>query len=221
MSELLGYLYHKTFKSRRTFTFQGKVYKYLCHRYNTTWKNERAVEVPIIWDIVQAAGRVRILEVGNVLSHYYPVTHTILDKYEGGEAIINEDVVDFHPSPQTAAWFNGYDLIVSISTLEHVGWEEVPFDPPKILRAFDNLRGLLAPGGRLVVTLPLAYNPVVDQMLRADNFNFDEEFHFVKVSRDNRWVQSRRIIGLITRYGYPFKKVNGIVIGIIEGGGKT
>ena len=31
-----------------TFTLQGRTYHYLYHLYSTTWKNERAVEIPII-----------------------------------------------------------------------------------------------------------------------------------------------------------------------------
>jgi hypothetical protein len=38
----------------------------------------------------------------------------VLDKYEQAPGVINEDVVSFSP-PQK------YDLIVSVSTLEHVG----------------------------------------------------------------------------------------------------
>jgi hypothetical protein len=112
--------------SRKTFIFNGKTYYYFVHKYNTTWKNERAVEVPIIWDIVREHYRQgkRVLEVGNVLSHYFRIFHDVLDKYEVAEGVINQDVVDFKP-----AW--KYDLIVSISTLEHVGWDEEPKEPEK------------------------------------------------------------------------------------------
>jgi hypothetical protein len=58
-----------------------------------------------------------ILEIGNVLSHYFPVNHDIVDKYEKADGVINQDVVHFY-SPKK------YDLIVSVSTLEHVGWDE-------------------------------------------------------------------------------------------------
>jgi cyclopropane fatty-acyl-phospholipid synthase-like methyltransferase len=36
--------------------------------------------------------------------------------------MINEGVVDFHPSKR-------YDIIVSISTFEHIGLDEKPKDP--------------------------------------------------------------------------------------------
>src|SRR6202034_3735504 len=107
-------------------------YYYFYHRYNYTWKNERTIEIPIIWDIIRKNPNKEILEVGNVLSHYYQVHHTILDKYEKGDNVINEDVIDFNPKKK-------YDLIVSISTLEHVGWDEEPRQPLKILTAVTNL----------------------------------------------------------------------------------
>lgn len=48
-----GYYYYKIFKSWRTFAFQGQAYRYFYHNYNKTWRNERAVEVPIVWQILR------------------------------------------------------------------------------------------------------------------------------------------------------------------------
>ena len=89
--------YYKIFKSSRTFLFNGKRYKYFQHKYNTTWRTERAVEIPIVWKLVKNNKKKNILEVGNVLSHYFPVNHDILDKYEHEPDVINQDVVDFQP----------------------------------------------------------------------------------------------------------------------------
>jgi hypothetical protein len=90
-----------------------------------------------------------VLEVANVLSHYFAVDHDILDKFESGGSVRTEDVVSFRTADR-------YDLIVSISTLEHVGWDEEPQDAGKISRAIANLSDHLAPGGRLLATLPPA-----------------------------------------------------------------
>ena len=60
-------------------------------------------------------------------------------------------MVPFHPDKQ-------YDLIVSISTLEHVGWEGPHREPGKGLEAFRNLVSLLAPGGVIVLTIPVWLN---------------------------------------------------------------
>jgi SAM-dependent methyltransferase len=191
----------------RTFCFQGTTYPCFFHSYNSTWSNERAVEVPIARALLEKHRGKRVLEVGNVLSHYLQVAHEILDKFETGPAIRNEDVVAFHsPLP--------YDLIVSISTLEHVGWDEEPKDPEKILRAVANLAGQLAPGGRLLVTLPLGYNPDMDALLARDAIPFSRRY-CLKRQGWWRWeeVPWEEIAG--SRYGEGWPGARGLVIGEI------
>ena len=77
---------------------------YFHHPYNTTDLNERIVELPIIWDIV-ANSRGSILEVGNVLSHYYHVNHTVVDLHEEAGGVINADICTYNPK-------ESFDLIV-------------------------------------------------------------------------------------------------------------
>ena len=176
-------------KPPETFTVQGRTYHYFYHPYNTTWKNERAVEVPIILDKIRAyhyQGS-RILEVGNVLSHYVHFQHDIVDKYDKADGVINQDVVDFQPSENEN---DKYDLIVSISTIEHVGWDETPRDPKKIPCALENLTTrCLAPGGEIVVTLPIGYNTYLDKLLKEDKIRFTEQYYLKRISDDNRWIQ--------------------------------
>jgi hypothetical protein len=97
ISRYLLLWYYKTFRSSDEFKFHGNTYHYLFHSYLATWRNERAVVVPIIWDIVKKSHeqKKRILEVGNVLSYYFKVDHDILDKYEIMEGVINEDIESF------------------------------------------------------------------------------------------------------------------------------
>ena len=97
--------------------FHGLSHEYFYNSYNFTWCNERIVEVPIIMRFIEEAGNKRILEVGNVLSHYVAHDHDVVDKYERSSMIINEDIAHFRSEKP-------YDLIVSISTLEHIGWDE-------------------------------------------------------------------------------------------------
>lgn len=205
------YCHCKAFEASRTFTFQGRTYRYFCHRHNTTWKSERAVEVPIVWEIVRKYHGKRILEVGNVLSHYFPVSHDILDKYEKSNGVTNEDVVDFRPSGK-------YDLVVSISTMEHVGWDETPREPMKILRAIENLKDCLAPEGEIVVTLPLGLNSEMDKLLREGKIQFARKYHLKRISRDNRWVEVDWNEICDARYETPFPFANGLIVGFIEKG---
>lgn len=200
-----SYWYTRAFRSRRTFLFQGKRYRYLYRRYSSAWRSERVVEVPIIRDVLaQYAGR-NVLEVGNVLSHYFPVTHDRLDKYERAAGVVNEDIVDFRPAKR-------YDLIVSISTLEHVGWDEDPRDPDKVLGALDALRRLASPGGRILVTLPMAYNPELDARLRDGRIAFARRGCLQRVSRDNRWAEVEWAEIEHARFDTPFRRINGLVV---------
>lgn len=200
---LLMALYHRTFKSG-TFTFRGQIYNYFYHRYNTTWRNERAIEVPIVRDIVKKYKGKRILEVGNVLPHYFPTQHTILDKYEKASGVINLDVVDFQPAEK-------YDLIVSISTLEHVGWDEEQREPRKILRALENLKGCSAPGGQIVVTLPLGCNREMDKLLEDGKIRFTEQYCLKQISRGNKWAEVAW-----DKIRHPSPPANAVIIGIIN-----
>lgn len=107
------------FVRAKTFQFDGREYEYLYHPYNKTWENERGVEIPIFRELLLNHKGKRVLEVGNVLSHYFPIHHEVVKQYEVGSSVINEDIVEFVPQDK-------YDLILSISTLEHVGWDEHP-----------------------------------------------------------------------------------------------
>src|SRR5262245_24559386 len=99
----------------REFIFNGQAYPYCTGGYNSAAKNDRAIEVPIGSRFLQEHRGKRILEVGNVMKHYQPIVHFVLDKYESGPGIIRGDVVDFDAEP--------FDAILSISTMEHVGFE--------------------------------------------------------------------------------------------------
>ena len=146
--------------SRGTFELMGTRYPLLYHRRKLTWLTERAVEVPVAQAIVDGAVGKRVLEVGNVLSQYRPQRHMVLDKYERGPGVLNRDVLDVDE-------LGRFDLIVAISTIEHVGWDEEPRDSGKAVRAIEALRGSLAPGGQLVATVPAGYHPFLDDALRS------------------------------------------------------
>jgi SAM-dependent methyltransferase len=199
-----SYWYCRAFHTGRSFDFQGRRYRYLYRRYNSTWRNERAVEVPVVWDVVKEYAGRRVLEVGNVLAHYFDVTHDRVDKYERGSGVLNEDIVDFRPRER-------YDLIVSISTLEHVGWDEEPRDPDKVLRAVETLKRLAAVGGRILVTVPMAYNPEMDARLRDGRISFTRRACLKRISRDNRWAEVEWAEVEHAAFDTPFRRINGLV----------
>lgn len=133
------------------FTYQGRKLEGFDHPYNDTIRNERAVELAVAFDWMPATGAG--LEVGNVLGHYGSTGHRVVDRYEQAAGVDNVSVFDVTGS---------FDWIVSVSTLEHVGWDEQPRDPDAARRALAHLRGLLAPGGRMLVTVPTGYHPHFD-----------------------------------------------------------
>lgn len=196
-------------KPSRSFVYRGSSYPYCYHAHGASWMHERTVEIPIIWRIVQEAtadGK-RILEIGNTLAYYYPCRHDILDKYDiWRPGIINEDVVDFHPP-------HLYDLIVSISTLEHVGWDEGG-DATKFARAVSHLKRCLAAGGTLVVTLPLGYHPEIDAMCKAGTLPFVDLHYLERVSCSNRWRETTRPVW--KPYPWPFPSIRTILIGVTQ-----
>lgn len=209
ISDPLSYLYYKYGKSKRSFTFQGNQYKYIYSKYNFTWVNERAIEIPLFWEIVRKNRRKKILEVGNVLSHYYPVSHDVLDKYEIAEGVMNEDVKTFTTDKR-------YDVIISISTLEHVGWDERPREHNKILPSLKNLISLLKPHGMIIFTVPIGYNDDLQKHIQKNNLPLTQRIFMKRISDDNAWVESEWSQVRNARYNTPFPNANAIMIGIIK-----
>jgi SAM-dependent methyltransferase len=145
-----------------TFELTGKHFCYQESEYNGTSRNERAVEVPVgLFLLGQATdGEASVLELGAVLPHYragWPITspaasphgaagggndgHTVIDLHEVYPGVTNADVLTWEPPQQ-------YDLIISISTLDHL------HDLEELIDALRRLRRWLAPGGLLFITLP-------------------------------------------------------------------
>jgi SAM-dependent methyltransferase len=162
----------------KSFQFKGATYECFYHGYNMTWAGERMIEVPIAKSYLDQYGGKDVLEVGNVLSHYFPVVHDILDKFERGPRIINKDIIEFVPPKQ-------YDLILSISTFEHIGFDDdsdVSSDK-KIGEAIAACRAILKPGGKFVMTVPLGYNPNLDRLIRNCELEASGEFYMRRVQR--------------------------------------
>lgn len=203
-----GFLYSVVLWSGRHFVFLGHTYRYACHWYNKTWKNERAVEIPIVRRLMKEYAGKKILEVGNVSSHYMTVTHDIVDKYERAPGVINKDVCEYAPEKE-------YDFIFAISTLEHVGWDEQERDATKIMRALSHLTSLLSPRGLLVVTLPVGYNSELDASLRSGTLPFTNAGYLVRAD-STVWRETSKDSALACRYGAPYEGANGLVVGFIQ-----
>jgi hypothetical protein len=138
-----------------------------------------------------------------------------LDKDEADPRVVNADVTEYETDER-------YDLIVTISTLEHVGFDySETVEVRKILVAIERLRSFLSPTGHLVVTLPLGYNPHLDRLLRTGKLSFDRLLAMQRVTRDNRWRETSWASIANARYGDPYRGANGLIFGIISADGAT
>jgi hypothetical protein len=196
-----------------TFKFNGRELKYFRHNFNLAYANERTIEIAIIKDFLKILGKnAKILEVGNVLANYgfRNTSRDVLDKYDPALHVFNEDVINFKPLEKYAA-------IISISTLEHVGWDEDIRDPMKIISAVRNLKeNCLAPSGRMLVTIPIGYNTYFDDQLARGAEYFTEKYFFKRISADNKWKQVDYTEVLGAKFGQPFNNANAMCIGIVH-----
>jgi hypothetical protein len=224
---LISYWYYFFLNRLRRFSFRGRRLRYETNRYHNAFLSERTVEIPVVRALLMGRPGERVLEVGNVLSHYGPVSHDVLDKYEKGAGIIRSDIVDYVP-------MRPYTAVVCISTLEHIGWDEDPndtlkitfdnkdpatvlsnIDPGKILRTLDLLKKMVLPGSRIIISVPLRYNPHLDKMLDDGAIVLTERYCFKRISRDNTWVETSWDDAKTMRYNAPYPCANGLLIGVI------
>jgi SAM-dependent methyltransferase len=203
LSRSLVYVYFLLFKRNAKFVLSGKKHEYAFHLLNATFRTERAVEIPIALESCGLSGE--ILEVGNVLNQYSSFPHEVVDKYERCPGVINEDIVTYSPGKQ-------YDLIITISTLEHVGWDESPRNPQKLLSAIGNLKSLLRPGGTLIATVPLGYNAFLDDCIVNDRLDVSRVCFMKRVSRTNDWVETSKEDAMRHPYGSVYSFANAIAI---------
>jgi hypothetical protein len=185
------------------------VYQYARFTKNLCRYTERAIELPFIIQEVRKYKYGKILEVGNVLNLYYKdLNHEVIDKYEKFKNVKNIDIMEFNTEIK-------YDLIVSISTLEHVGYDEKIKDPNK---ALNSVLKLINIGKKVIITIPLGYNKNFDKKL-LELKNYSERYLMEKISED-RWIDYLSIYTDIYhtdfKYNYPFPYANWLLILVFE-----
>jgi hypothetical protein len=211
---LYRYIYSYTLlpsREKKTFTFRKHRYGYFYHKHDFTWDSERAVELPIIMSKLESFKGKRILEVGNVTSHYVRTDWEILDKFEKARGVINQDAADYRPKIK-------YDFIFSISTLEHVGYDDEEKDPKKIMDVLKNLRkNCLKSNGYMIVTMPIGYNKNMDKLLFSHKLGFNKKYYLKRTSKGNDWIET--VAGKIrdAKYGVEYPEASAIVIAEMHG----
>jgi hypothetical protein len=199
---LKAYLKYKN----RSFIYNSKEYKYYYQDYNATYTNERSVEIPIFKELIEQSNTKKILEIGNVMSHYFDINHKVVDKFErsspSGYQICNQDVVDLDENDK-------YDLIISISTIEHVGYDDDNVDPTKIITAINKLKNMLKDEGQLIISFPLGYNKYLDNFYKELGFDYT----YFKRLTYSEWEQVDNIDDDYDNWGSTYPGANVLVIG--------
>jgi hypothetical protein len=197
----------------RFFELGGRRYEYLVHPVNRTWRNERAVEIPIARAALADHRGERILEVGNVMKLYDGGSYDVVDKYD--ESVIAVDIVDYRADP--------YDFILSVSTIEHIGWDEdqrlgLDEEPDryKTRTAIAHLVGLLKPGGELLVTMPIGHNQHLDALIESGEISFDERRCLRRTADGRSWEEADWDLVKDATYDYERMTANAIVVGGIR-----
>ena len=131
-----------------------------------------------------------------------------MDKYEHRalQHVINEDILAYESDKK-------YDLIVSISTLEHIGWDEQPKLPEKVLQFPEKVLSLLRSDGEVLVTIPVGFNPFLDNAMKEGRMGFAEISCLKRISASNEWHSTDLDSALRCAYNTPFTDANSIVIG--------
>ena len=81
----------------------------------------------------------------------------------------------------------------------------------KILTAIAACRALLQPDGRLVITVPLGYNPHLDQLIEQDALGQDRA-SFMLRSGAREWSEVARHQAVGTPFGRPWPYANALMV---------
>jgi len=97
--------------------------------------------------------------------------------------------------------------------MEHIGWDEEPREPRKILRTLENLRlNCFASGGKMVITLPLGQNPELDKLLDKGKIDLGKQYYMKRISKSKEWIEVEWNDVRNIEYNTPSPYANGIVI---------
>jgi len=146
--------------------------------------SDRTIEIPLIWDEVIKYKPEEVLEVGNVLGYYIDRKHDVVDLLEKGDDIITADIRTYKDEKK-------YKLIVSITTLEHVGdgKDGHDIDELGIINAINNMLELLEAGGRIIFTVPVGHNPYMDNLFKEQKIVCDNIYAYKRIDALNNWLR--------------------------------
>jgi len=116
-----------------------------------------------------------------------------------------------------------FDLIISISTLEHISFDEEKYNNKNIeiytrdiSQIIEKIKLLLTYKGTFVFTIPLGFNPYLDSCINKSELDITRTLFLKRTSKSNKWKQVEYHEVKDIKYGYPFPCANAIMIGIIN-----
>jgi len=171
------------------------------------FSGERVVEIPFAIDFLKKNNykEKKILEVGDVLSHYFNFKHKVIDKYEKETFVYNIDIVDFNPDEK-------YDIIISISTIEHIGYDEPIKEVGKPKKALQKIIDLLDSNGIALITVPLGYNPEINSIVKNNEIEFSKRYFLKRISHLNLWEETNIQEAMNYKYGSKYQAANAIAL---------
>ncbi len=205
----LALLSYKLFKSRRSFKFQKKTYYYFYHAYYRTWTNEKAVEIPIFYEILKKFKFKTVVEIGNVLSHYFHINHKIIDLDKNIHNINNQISSSFYLNKK-------YDLIFSISILNHLNWQGIRSNSDILVTIIEKLKKYLTPKGKIIVSFSLSFDKDLINLLKKEKLRLSKIYCLIRTSEDNRWKEIDYQDLFNRKYNIVNRFSNKLIIGIIE-----
>lgn len=181
---------------------------------NNLMHSERPVELAIAKRVMDDYQGQYILEVGNTLKQYMDGYQIVVDKFDASGGVYAVDIMDFKPPGK-------FDLVISISTIEHVGWDEdcenrLPEalrDTGKSLRAIEHMKSLRKPGGLLVVTWPFGFHPELDRQVIDGRLAMEEKFFLKRTSIDT-WEECDADDAYSRKMFDPYPWGNSLFLGV-------
>ena len=86
-------------------------------------------------------------------------------------------------------------------------------DRNKIPFAIDQLKKMLTPQGTLIFTVPLGYNPILDDLIKTERLDVKSQFFLRRIKKD-KWVETNLEGVKDSKFDSPYYRGNAILVGI-------
>jgi len=128
-----------------------------------------------------------ILEVGNTLHQYIGGYHLCVDQFDPEQRVIQKDILGFEA-------FGAFDLVISISTIEHIGYDTTYHGNEKkegwrAVQATRHCYNLMRDGGSLLATWDIGANPFLDLAIEQKVIPFGSYYYLAQDPETLQWSE--------------------------------